>query len=151
MKELLQTALLASSTLAGLSSCTSPAADSPSAMPTANQKNPLIGIWKFDFQSAVVYNAVYAANANLSENQKDHSKKYIELMEGSTVTFTADTITTKSGADVQSMKYTMKSCDQNGNVVIVDQSGTPANYTVSNNTLSNTVHEYNFVAVYKKP
>ena len=151
MKDMLRITLLASTLLIGLFSCTHPASDTLVATQSIGQKNPLIGTWKFDFQSAVVYNAVNAANANLSETQIAQSKKYIELMDDSTVTFTADTITTKSGAGTQSMKYSLKSSDDNGNVVIVDQSGSPANYTVSSATLSNTVPEYNFVAVYKKP
>jgi hypothetical protein len=151
MKEPLRTTLLASTLLTGLLSCSQPVSDTPATTQSTGHTNPLIGTWKFDFTSAVVYNAVYAANANLSESQKAQSKKYIELMDDSTVTFTDDTITTKSSAGTQSMKYILKSSDDNGNVVIVDQSGTPANYTVSGKTLSNSVPEYNFVAVYKKP
>ncbi len=132
--------------LALLSSCTTPAPP-PAA---AASVNPLLGTWKFDFTSSVVYNAAYAANAGLSDAQQAQTKKFIGLMEGSTVTFTADTISTVADGNTESMKYTVKSSDANGNVVIANSAGAESTYSVSGTTLSNTVPEYNFVTVYKK-
>ncbi|MBC8125981.1 MAG: hypothetical protein H8M99_02380 [Gloeobacteraceae cyanobacterium ES-bin-144] len=150
MNKLLRTAIFLSASAACFISCTNSTSAEPGATRTANIKNPLIGSWKFDTTSSVVHNAVYAANAGLNDKQQAQTKKFIQLMEGSTVTFTADTITTTSGSDVQSMNYTVKSSDENGNIVIVDKSGAPATYSVSGNSLSNTVPAYHFVAVYKK-
>lgn len=151
MKSLFACPLLAVAAL--LTSCTTPGGGPVEKPVAAAVTNPLLGMWLFDATAtaSAVHNAVYAANTGLDEAQQQQTKKFIELSTGSTVTFTADTITTTvPGGKSESMKYTLKSVDDSGNVIIADASGTVATYSVSGYTLINNVPQFKFVAVYKK-
>ncbi len=142
MSRLLSTPLLFASALL-VSSCSIP-------QKQAAQANPLVGTWKFDFTGSVVHNAAYAANAGLTDAQQSQTKKLIDISNDSSVIFTEDTITAMAGGSQESMKYTVKSADANGNVIIANEAGQESTYSVSGNTLINTVPDYHFVAVYKK-
>lgn len=128
-----------------LASCTT--TDGPQQSAAAN---PLLGTWQFDPTASVVHNAVYSANANLTEAQQRQVKQLLDLSEGSTISFTPDLVTTtiRTGAS-ESMKYTVKSVDANGNIVIADSSGAEATYSVSGGTLMSPAPQYHFVGVYK--
>lgn len=138
----------------GVTSCaTTETPDTPEAPApgVVTAANPLPGIWKFDYTKSVVHNSVYAANAGHTDAQQAQTKKFLELSSGSTVTFTGDTITTRTlDGQTASMKYTAKSVDAAGNVVIANPAGAESSYSVSGDMLINTAPELGFVSVYKK-
>jgi hypothetical protein len=133
-----------------LTSCSTPGTPDPSpVMPGVAAGNPLLGSWKFDSSKSVVHTVAYSANSGSLGTSNDKTRELVKLSEGSTVSFTANTITmTLADGRSTSMEYSVKSQDGNGNVTIVNPQGQESAYSVSGNKLISSVPEMNFVAVY---